>query len=1099
MCDPCPAGEFGTDENECTGLRACKPCPSRTLQPLTGGTSCLECPADGVDCYEQAELRVLPGWFLADADRLDDMLRDAPATHRRHLTSSSAEAGGVGVTAANLSLVLCPRRVSCLGGNAANATASMCAPGHTGPLCGMCEPGRYRGSKGECVECSSDASRSLAFCVGGAVLVLLLACVYLRVTFGRAARAPQRPSDEEKSRPRLGRTPSSEEERPTAARVMVAKLGPKMRRSASLGKILLAYFQVLNAFSQLPSVRWPDGFSEYLDVLAPFSFQIFSAAPIGCRAGLDIGFYHELLSLLLLPPLLATIVVVLAVLVACARLPRDQPRGVFAVACRPEVCTLQLWLLMMLYPSLAKTALQPYDCMRVGDRRLMVVDPSVDCDDDDWADLAIMGAIGTVVYTLGFPLLCFVVCRRAHMHRAAAAAAPARIGDASETAAEEPGGGESAAALGEETWPHASSRAGESMGRAMLLLRSYDEEFWYWESLEMVRKWLLTCVVLVVVPYDSLLQVYFGLLVCVVSVLLVAVHQPYSDPLCGRVQLLALAQLTFTYMSGMIFFDSGGDTDRTFGEGGGSDDGKVVWATVLVGINSLTFVVLGVGLWRAVGGATREAQAERQQWDEESAQLQLRIREMEASLAEPALPAALRRKRIALDALQLEASLGAGASGEVFAARYLGTPVAVKRLHARAHGCERTGAAFREEVRLLLELAHPNVVQLLGGSWDVGSAEMCLVLELCPKGSLDDLLRSERHAHSDAKPLTWVADMLPIATGVARGMAYLHAQSPPIIHRDLKPANVLLGEGQTPKVGDMGTALEMGSGMQDLVAGAGTPLFQAPEVLRRELADESCDVWSYGCVLCCLSTRADNPYHPTPPTTAVDFVSKLKLRPTAPRDSPLDGVVDAATELEYEDRQTFEELLEALESDEMRARARGADRAQAEARQRREERQRETEVALWHKRGIVVTSGAAETAAAVAPARSPAAGALPTAPHYLPSPARTFQAASRAAIVAQRPRVISRPEKMRHSARAPDCEAELDEATKAAAIKERRAARKRSLVAADSMRSLHGHKEGPGRLTVRGGGAGSSNESSEVAPRPPETQPRLEEETVQKV
>ena len=52
------------------------------------------------------------------------------------------------------------------------------------------------------------------------------------------------------------------------------------------------------------------------------------------------------------------------------------------------------------------------------------------------------------------------------------------------------------------------------------------------------------------------------------------------------------------------------------------------------------------------------------------------------------------------------------------------------------------------------------------------------------------------------------------------------------------------------------------------------------EVLRREAAYESCDVWSYGCVLSCLSTRSINPYHPMAPTRAVELVALLQLRPT---------------------------------------------------------------------------------------------------------------------------------------------------------------------------------------------------------------------------
>ena len=94
-------------------------------------------------------------------------------------------------------------------------------------------------------------------------------------------------------------------------------------------------------------------------------------------------------------------------------------------------------------------------------------------------------------------------------------------------------------------------------------------------------------------------------------------------------------------------------------------------------------------------------------------------------------------------------------------------------------------------------------------------------------GSLEDLLADRR------TPLPWLERRLPLAIGVGRGLAYLHAQVPPLVHRDLKPANVLLSADLSPKIGDLGSALELGDGATDEVGAEGTPLFQAPEAARR--------------------------------------------------------------------------------------------------------------------------------------------------------------------------------------------------------------------------------------------------------------------------
>ena len=156
---------------------------------------------------------------------------------------------------------------------------------------------------------------------------------------------------------------------------------------------------------------------------------------------------------------------------------------------------------------------------------------------------------------------------------------------------------------------------------------------------------------------------------------------------------------------------------------------------------------------------------------------------------------------------------------QVRAGWYHGTPVAVKKLHrkmlnkeylelfkqvasprhlsaphlltalftltpsllaATAEPCTRL--CVQQECELCLSLRHPNIVQLLGGAWQVGSPAVLMVMERC-KCTLSDALL----AHDT--PLPWRA-RLSILIGVARAMSYLHAQDPPILHRDLKPENV---------------------------------------------------------------------------------------------------------------------------------------------------------------------------------------------------------------------------------------------------------------------------------------------------------------------
>ena len=214
-----------------------------------------------------------------------------------------------------------------------------------------------------------------------------------------------------------------------------------------------------------------------------------------------------------------------------------------------------------------------------------------------------------------------------------------------------------------------------------MLLYSYHENYWYWESLDIFRKYLLTSVVLVV-AHDSLLQVYLGVLICNVSLVFVSRHQPYASPFCGQLQLLCLAQLGFTYLSGMLFFANGDDAWSWAGdaiEGLLDEDG---WSVVLIVANLLGFAMLTVGMGSAARAALGDVQTELAQRREEELKLRAQVDAMRAALDSPS--PSLSRARIALSDLELGESLGRGQFGEVFSATLHGTPVAVKRLHSLA-------------------------------------------------------------------------------------------------------------------------------------------------------------------------------------------------------------------------------------------------------------------------------------------------------------------------------------------------------------------------------------------------------------------------------
>ena len=98
-------------------------------------------------------------------------------------------------------------------------------------------------------------------------------------------------------------------------------------------------------------------------------------------------FLHELLATLLMPLAGFGAVLLMASIAAACTLPKGE-RGLLTVVLRPETCTLQLWLLLLVHPFVARTALTPFDCVEVGERSLLRSNPAVACDDEHWKLLA---------------------------------------------------------------------------------------------------------------------------------------------------------------------------------------------------------------------------------------------------------------------------------------------------------------------------------------------------------------------------------------------------------------------------------------------------------------------------------------------------------------------------------------------------------------------------------------------------------------------------------------------------------------------------------------------------------------------------------------
>ncbi|HEU4408704.1 MAG TPA: serine/threonine-protein kinase [Polyangiaceae bacterium] len=203
------------------------------------------------------------------------------------------------------------------------------------------------------------------------------------------------------------------------------------------------------------------------------------------------------------------------------------------------------------------------------------------------------------------------------------------------------------------------------------------------------------------------------------------------------------------------------------------------------------------------------------------------------------------------DKYRLEAVLGRGAMGAVWAATHLGLggPVALKFIDPRFAASPEARYRFETEARATAKIRSRFVVSV----FDIGQL---------PDGTLYlvmERLRGETlHAYVKRQGPLPLDEAVGYVCQVGRALGHAHGRG--VIHRDIKPSNIFLADtpddGRIAKVLDFGVAklsspLEGWTAAGQTSAGVllGTPQYMSPEQARGQGGvDHRADIYSLGLV-----------------------------------------------------------------------------------------------------------------------------------------------------------------------------------------------------------------------------------------------------------
>merc|ERR1712166_1585060 len=205
------------------------------------------------------------------------------------------------------------------------------------------------------------------------------------------------------------------------------------------------------------------------------------------------------------------------------------PAAILAMSCqkarvvKERAGSMLVTIIFLLYPGIVTRVVSALKCKQIGEKSYLVADYSVVCWEGEHAEYATAMAFFSIIYVVGIPLgtSALLHCNRKLLH-------PDEI-DPENTALR---------------------LKAESFGQVYgSLYEAYDPEYYWFETLIMIQKALLTGGLVLVAPGSST-QILVGLVIALTFYSVLLKTQPYADNTEDTMQSIATASTVMTLLIG---------------------------------------------------------------------------------------------------------------------------------------------------------------------------------------------------------------------------------------------------------------------------------------------------------------------------------------------------------------------------------------------------------------------------------------------------------------------------------------------------------------------------------------------------------------------
>jgi predicted outer membrane repeat protein len=580
-CEDCAAGTYSSQQ----GAEVCSECQSGWIAQEARASKCLPCAADATSNENCTECKCDIGFYgtHTNTPNTNESKFDETLVCAECETGSICRTLGVNVLDLELedgfwrssqsssALLTCPFE-GCLVGKTYGLGTSNCETGHSGVLCAVCETDYALDVTGSCTKCESTDTLAVValfgMLIGMIAAIVLFVRVVKKIIEACSARKERDPETDAlgrlnaKARDRLIRRVDAwrvrrpglnldlQEDIETAATDgdmdeghlslesfrRIRKLLQMFENAGGNMKlrIVTGFLQLLTQFKDILSIDWPASFSKFLASLAFVNFDILSFGPFACV--FQSNHFHKLLFTTLLPVGLSGLI--LLAHVSMSRVHQGNREEQF----KWKVQLFSLWMLMLnlAYPNINSVTMKTFVCLELDTgESFLKADLSLACDDAAYS-FYYNWALGSVFcFSLGIPALFFSLL----------------YNNRGQIYPHDPVSGEPMDMM----TVCESRRENPAIMHLQFLYDHYEPRYYWWECVELLRKFMLTGLLVFFAPSEpisgidgSATQTVMGLFICVIFLVLYSFCQPYMESSDDVVMVGTEYQLFLMLLLGLL-------------------------------------------------------------------------------------------------------------------------------------------------------------------------------------------------------------------------------------------------------------------------------------------------------------------------------------------------------------------------------------------------------------------------------------------------------------------------------------------------------------------------------------------------------------------